>query len=116
MLSVQIPDTKIQIGCKGQPDQIGYLQFCGRRICFPEDKDHPQYQCPQKQQPEKCEAVGLGIEEDGTPEEIYRQLCDKKIQSQTPGLGGRCKINSCCSDTHQRKQHCPDNRKHPARW
>lgn len=115
MLLVQIPDTQIQIGSKGQPDQIGNLQFGCQRIHLSEGKDHPKHQPPQKQQPEKGKAEGLGVEEDRTPEKIDHKLCDEEVQSQTPGFGWRSLINPCRSDTHQCEQDRPDHRKYPTR-
>ena len=75
-LLIQIPYAQVQIGGKGQPDQIGDLKISGKWIWFAESKNHPQYQCPQQKQPEKSKAIGLGIEEYETPKEIYNKLDD----------------------------------------
>ncbi len=111
---VQIPNTKIQIGCKGQPEQIGNLQFCGQRICFPECQCHPQHQSPQKQQPQEGKSIGFGIEENGTPEEIYHQLDNKKIQTQTACFGRSCQTDSGGTYAHEGVQKRPYHREYPA--
>ena len=113
-LCIQKPDTEIQISSEGQPDQIGNLQLCSQRIHLPEGQNHPQYQSPQQQQPDKSKPVGLGVEENGTPEEIHHQLGNEEIQSPASLLGRRGKIDSCCPNAHQCIQYRPDDGKCPA--
>ena len=112
-MSVQVPDTKIQISGKGQPQQIGDLQFCRRQICFPENRNHQQYQDPQQHQPEERKTKSLQVEKNRTPKEIHHQLGNEEIQPLAAGSGGFREIDSGGTYTHEGIQKDPYHRKNP---
>lgn len=114
-LSVQIPYSQIQIGCKGQPYQIGDLEQSCQLVCFQEGQDHGKYQCPQQKQPKESKTVGACIEEDQTPEEIDNELCDEQIDSRIFRIAVRCQPDPGCADAHKGVQNSPNNGKQDRR-
>ena len=112
---VQKPDTQIQIGGKGHPEEIGDLQKGRAFIHFPERQDHQNDEYPQDKQPEKGQTEGLKIEKQNAPQEIECQLSEKQQHGLGTGIGGGGGINSCRTNAHQREKDGPNDGKQPYR-
>ncbi len=68
--SVHHPNEECQITGKGHPNQIRDLQYCCSWTNCPKGGNHGDDQKPQKQQPEKGEAIHLKVKKQRTPNQI----------------------------------------------
>ena len=62
-LPVQEPDSRVQIGCEGDPENVRNLKECGRLFHPSESQDHPDNQRQEQSQHNQRAAVGLKAEE-----------------------------------------------------
>ena len=73
-LSIQQPYPSIEIGGKGDPQQVRDLEPGGQAVHPAESKNHPQDEGPQNQQPAKGKAEALKVEKEDAPAEVEGQL------------------------------------------
>lgn len=113
-LWIQIPDAKIQISGKGNPDKIGDIQPCSPFGNTEKTKDHDQNEYPQQDQPEESEQVPSEIKEKSRPEEINSQLpaIDGKSICNLFFAGTGCQ-DKIRRDSHKQIQEGPYYRKQP---
>lgn len=115
LLLVQHPYAVIQVGGKGDPEQVGNLHPCGQRVHLAEGDDHPHNQPPQNQQPNQCGAEGLQIEKQNAPKEVKGQLEQKDAQAIGALTGGGSQIDPSGPNSHQSEQNAPDDGKYHGR-
>ena len=67
LLTVQVPDSQIQICGKQQPVEIGELQFPSQGTYGGKLPDHRDNKCDEQDDPEKCKQSPLKCEKENGP-------------------------------------------------
>lgn len=93
LLSIQQPYPGIEIGGKGDPEQVRDLEPGGQVVYPAESNNHPQDEGPQNQQPAKSQAEALKIKKEDAPAEVEGQLDPKEQQAPGAARGGRREID-----------------------
>jgi hypothetical protein len=71
---IEQPNTPIEIGRKGHPEEIRDLQPPGGAVHLKEGQQHPQDQGPKHCQPDKGKAEILELKENDAPKEVESEL------------------------------------------
>lgn len=112
LLSIQQPYPGIEIGGKGDPEQVRDLEPGGQVIHPAVRNNHPQDEGPQNQQPAKGQAKALEVKKEDAPEEVEGQLDPKEQQAPGAARRGRREIDPRSAHPHEHEQDAPHNGKH----
>lgn len=112
LLSIQQPYPGIEIGSKGDPEQVRDLEPGGQAVHPAVRNNHPQDEGPQNQQPAKSQAEALKIKKEDAPAEVEGQLDPKEQQAPGTARGGRREIDPRRTHPHEHEQDAPHNGEH----
>ena len=116
LLSVENPQSQIQVSGKGDPEGIGDLQIGGEGRYSLVAKDGADNQVEKNQEPDKGEEEPAEIKKENAPEEVENQA--QGVVSSAAGGRGQILFpvfrNQRPADPHQDIKDGPDHGKKPA--
>ena len=86
---IEQPNTPIEIGRKGHPEEIRDLQPPGGAVHLKEGQQHPQDQGPKHCQPDKGKAEILELKENDAPKEASGTRKSSRLRDRRPEGGAR---------------------------